>query len=483
MVNERCKFQFVSFDGGVRCQGMLITPDDPTVLTNRAVLGNPSRLSVPPASNDSDEASALHTGGLIARGAGLSFAAASFGEQITAIETLKLNRISVLDNQKLTVTVEAGVTVGALLDFLLSHGYYLCALPGYPTITIGGCIAADVHGKQQLRDGNFEEQVESFRLHHIDHGTIDVSREMNSELFDLTLGGFGLTGTVSSVTLKVKPVPSLFFDVSVRPIADISELSGLLREKSESSDQLVSWHDLNQIGSRFGSGFLQSARFTESDESSVANTGTITFPIKQPAQQRDSLTLTANGRGNSLPPLFGRVVTGLMNSFYTHWQTLRVGGLNRLPVQQCYFPDKRSRDLYFHGFGSRGLHEYQVLIPNDRFHDYIEQVQWWLHRNDLPVTMASSKLFGGMRKLLRFNGTGICFAFDFPRCDAASRFLRFLDQLTIETQSLPNIHKDSRLSLKTVEASYTEYSEFKSRLRAFDPKRRYQSELSRRLSL
>lgn len=462
--------RFISFDGGIKCDGQLLSPDDRSVLLNLDSLLTDAGLNQAQVK-------------LIPRGAGMSFSAASFGDGVTSIDVGKLDRIAMLENRSQTVTVEAGVAVGVLLEYLLSHGFYLPILPGYPTITVGGCIAADVHGKNQARDGNFVSQLEALTLHHVDHGMIDVSRDKNPELFELTVGGFGLTGTIVSATLKVKPIFESAIDMFVQRIENILTLPRLLVDAYKDNDYIVTWHDFNQTEGRFGSGFLELGVIVNGNPT-VRNPDVTSLPIRQLKTSDTPLTLTSETRGNNFPSSYCRVFTGVMNAFYSHCQTMNAGSVNRVSLHDCYFPSKILRDLYFHGFGKNGLHEHQVIVPVNQFSSYIERVQWWLRRNELPITMASSKWFNGQKKFLRFNGAGVCFALDFPRCPSASKFLHFLDELTIDTQSTPNIIKDSRLPRHVIEKTYRgEYHDFRSKLLYFDPKRKYQSELSRRLEL
>lgn len=461
MTEKATDRQFTSFDGGVTCQGRLFMPDDRSQL----------------ASQEKNELV------MIPRGAGLSFSAASFGSGITSVDTTGLKKIESLDTRNSTVTVEAGVSAGILLDYLLSNGFYMPVLPGYPTITIGGCIAADVHGKNQLKDGNFFDCIEKLTLHHNDHGVLELSRNVNSEAFELTVGGFGLTGTILGVTLKVTPITSRSLDVCVEVVDDVCKLPEMLMERAPASDYIVSWHDFNQTGSRFGQGFLHTGKFANS-VCPEAKDSQVIFPVKMEKPAYSPLTLTSENRGGVMPPLLNRMSTGLMNAVYRDQQILASGQPQSMPLEECFFPNKLSRDLYFHSYGKSGLHEHQAIVPVETFHRYVEKVSWWLARNELPIAMASAKLFAGKRKLMRFSGAGICFALDFPRCSAAWKFLQFLDELTLELHALPNLSKDSRLPGRIVEKAYgNQYYDFKSRLKLFDPDRRYQSELSRRLDL
>ncbi|MBX9668285.1 MAG: FAD-dependent oxidoreductase [Candidatus Obscuribacterales bacterium] len=457
--------KFVSFDGGVRCSGRLVE------LHDRADLAR-------------TDIQALHEDlecKLIPRGSSLSFCAASFDERVTSISTINLDKIIELSETDSTVTVESGVTVGNLLEFLVSQGYYLPVIPGYPSITIGGCIAADVHGKNQFKDGNFRGLVRSFVLHNVDHGVIDVREE---DLFELTLGGLGLTGTILSATISVFKLPSQTVEVVAEPVDDICNLPDILIKRSASCDFIVSWHDFQQVGSRFGQGFLEWGKFSSSSFDSVSSVDNRTvFPIKESRKAPSPLTLTADTRGFNLPNLFCLATTGLMNSLYEHSQRVSHGQPVESPLSRCLFPNKSLRDLYFHAFGRHGLIEHQIVMAPENLPRYVEKVKWWLRSNDLPITIASAKMFSGEQKFLRFGGAGLCFAIDFPRCAQGLRFLNFLDELTVEIGARPNLFKDSRLPRKIIEATYPEFGEFKKRLNEFDPNRRYQSELSRRLGL
>jgi hypothetical protein len=75
---------FVSFDGGVRCTGRLFQPDNATDLT---------AFAPTPDGDDSTK--------YISRGAGMSFAAASFGDKITSIDLTRMNHVRELLPKKI----------------------------------------------------------------------------------------------------------------------------------------------------------------------------------------------------------------------------------------------------------------------------------------------------------------------------------------------------------------------------------------------
>lgn len=125
----------------------------------------------------------------IPRGAGLSYTAASFSSSSTTIDHAAFNRLLSFSAENATLEVESGTTLGQIEAYLSPRGFYLPVQPGHPKITVGGCIAADVHGKNQFRDGTFGAHVENLSVFHSNHGVLKLDRANDSRLFELTCGG------------------------------------------------------------------------------------------------------------------------------------------------------------------------------------------------------------------------------------------------------------------------------------------------------
>jgi hypothetical protein len=84
--------------------------------------------------------------GAAVRGGGLSYCLASAAEGGKTVSTKHFDRILDFDAERRLVTVEPGLTVGALNDFVVARGCYFPVLPGHPSITVGGCAGFNVHG-------------------------------------------------------------------------------------------------------------------------------------------------------------------------------------------------------------------------------------------------------------------------------------------------------------------------------------------------
>ena len=134
---------------------------------------------------------------IINSGANLSYSPLGFCEDGVTIDLKKFNRIIKLDSENKTITVEAGITLIDFLNFTLKHSLWIPQLPGYPTITIGGAVASNSHGKSCGIHGAIRKSIKSILLFHKNHGWLNLSENENKEIFDLTVGGLGLTGSIS----------------------------------------------------------------------------------------------------------------------------------------------------------------------------------------------------------------------------------------------------------------------------------------------
>jgi decaprenylphospho-beta-D-ribofuranose 2-oxidase len=134
-------------------------------------------------------------------GAGKSQGGLILGDGIV-ISTDRLNRVIEVDVQRRTACVEPGVTWDMLREQLAVHGLAPCATQSYGVFTIGGSVAVNAHGRN-VDVGVLAQTIESLRVMRADGEVVEASREVEAELFSLVIGGFGLFGIVTAVTLRL----------------------------------------------------------------------------------------------------------------------------------------------------------------------------------------------------------------------------------------------------------------------------------------
>src|SRR5207342_670947 len=133
------------------------------------------------------------------------------------------DRLLEFDEKSCTIRVEAGCSLERLVKWAEPRNLCLPVLPGYPLITIGGCVAADVHGKNPLRDGTFSDWVEGMTIFHPAHGYRAITRSNDTSTFEATCGGYGLTGLIVDVTLRLTPRPAKNINLNQVAIESLSE--------------------------------------------------------------------------------------------------------------------------------------------------------------------------------------------------------------------------------------------------------------------
>lgn len=435
----------VSFDGGARSSIEIARPDKLRFWTDRDWSTMPTAIS---------------------RGAGLSYAAASFGTEAISIEHRYYNRLIAFDEKEGELTVEAGADLWTCQRFLLSRGFFLPCHPGHGRITIGGCVAADVHGKNPWRDGTFSAQVRGLTLLHPDHGILTLDRNHDFDFLSLTCGAFGLTGHILTVTLAARPLSSRGFTLLRRAFATSTEAFEDLRRAVQTADFAYSWHDLS---SRRGAHFVFSAT-ADPDADAINDVIMGEAPPLTPASER---RLPFNLYNNfSLP---------VLNAAY-RMKTRRFRHARSIDIIQALFPIHNS-EIYFSLYGRKGFHEYQALVPFAEVTAFLDNVRRYAARRGQTIALCSAKAFGGEERFIRFAGEGIAVAFNFPRGKESTELMSDIDALLIDIGGKPNIAKDSRLPAEVMRACYRGWDGFRAELHRFDPRRRICSSLSERLQL
>ena len=91
---------------------------------------------------------------------------------------------------------------------------------GADTFTLGGSLSSNVHGRG-LRMKPLISNIESFTMITADGKPIRCSRDENSELFRLAIGGYGIFGLIDTVTLQLVPRQKLRRVVEIIPANDL----------------------------------------------------------------------------------------------------------------------------------------------------------------------------------------------------------------------------------------------------------------------
>ena len=401
----------------------------------------------------------------IPRGAGLSYAPASFGKDRLIRDMCSFDRILEFDESSKLLVVEAGISLKKLLTWSFSKQLFLPVLPGQPEITVGGCVAANVHGKNPYKDGTFMEQVEWIELSHPTLGTKIISRSNEKKIFDATCGGLGLTGIITKVALKLQKLSSEIVNLSPKKTESLKNTLEIMKQHT-SDDLLYSWN-MGSTLFNFGKGIVTSGTFSDDTNS------------KTP-QIKERKGMSSNDR--LLPfSLWNTLSSPIINSINRKIQSGK--NIVKKDVYSALFPFVGTARMFYGLYGSNGFNEYQVLIKKKYSVEFIDDLTKLIKSEKPSLTILVMKLFNGKQKLLHFSDEGLSIILNLKHCNSTLKFLKKLDDIVISYKALPYIVKDSRLTKEVVEQCYPEYHVFKEILNEIDPKRIFKSELSERMNL
>lgn len=400
------------------------------------------------------------------QGGATAYAATSFGGGARVVNISRFNRLLGFDLKTRILEAEAGITLDKLFRFLTPLGYMVPVMPGHPYISLGGCIASNVHGKNQFQDGIFSEIVEEVRLFHPAHGIMVLNKNSDPEIFELTCGGHGLTGIIISAKIRVAKLSGNCVEVTHIPAKNLEDTFRLLNRYKDTIDVVHSWNDLSRFDSAMGRGYIVAGKFITRD-----------IPAKAPRLVKP---IDPFHRSSLYFPLINRLTLPLLNGAY--FRTTRNERPRTKDLFSTLFP-AWNKPLYFNAYGRRGFLEPQVLVPNENSLDYLAEFESLLRRHRQPFGVASFKIFRGQQKLLHYNGSGISYSLHIANTQGARKMLSEMDAINLRHGVITNLIKDSRLSAETARAQYPQFEDFANRLKAFDPKRVWKTALSDRLGL
>lgn len=201
------------------------------------------------------------------RGAGRSYGDAAFISGGWTLDLQRMNRILEWNPETGVITVEPGVTIAQLWQHILEDGWWIPVVPGTAATTLGGCLAMNVHGKNNFRMGTIGEHVLEFEALLPDGRTLVCSPTQNADWFYAMIGGLGILGIFTRITLQMKRIYSGLLRVSAWAAGNLHENLQAI-ESNRERDYIVGWLDATAGGRGLGRGQLHAADYLHEGEDS-----------------------------------------------------------------------------------------------------------------------------------------------------------------------------------------------------------------------
>ncbi|OPZ00791.1 oxidoreductase [Bradyrhizobium sacchari] len=405
--------------------------------------------------------------GSVARGNGRAYGDAAIGTARTVAMT-GFDRIRSFDPVTGRIRLEAGVLLADLIDTFGPRGFLPFVVPGTRFVSVGGAIAADVHGKNHHCEGGFGRYVDRIQLATGEGETIEVSREQNSDAFFATVGGMGLTGVILEASMRLRPVETGWIRERVIAASDLDAAMRAL-DAGDTATYSVAWIDCAARGRSLGRSLIYLGEHAGKDE--LAD-GADAFPLgRNPglAVPIDMPSMTLN-----------RYSIRAFNELYYRLGARRAGGSQLVSLYPYFFPLDSLAD-WNRIYGKRGFLQHQCVIPEAGARDVLGDILDRVARRGDASFLAVLKKLGQGDGLLSFPLPGYTLALDFPVKGGILEFLDEIDHLVVAAGGRLYLAKDARQSRATFEAGYPALPRFNAIRKSLDPKGNIRSKLSQRL--
>lgn len=407
--------------------------------------------------------------GTIARGLGRSYGDPALGARV--LDTTPLDRFLAWDASTGVLTCEGGVSLESIIDAFTPSGWFPMITPGTKYVTVGGCIANDVHGKAHHVDGTFSSCVDAIELLLASGEVLRCSRTENAEVFWATFGGLGLTGVVLRATLRLRRIETTYFRQEAIVVPNLDALLDAFDDADARFPYSVAWIDPLATGDALGRGVLTvgdhakvsdlPSRLAE-DPLRLSSPSPIVVPFEMPSFALNPITL--------------RVLNTVIGQVQAH-------GAAIAHYEKFFYPLDAIGE-WNRGYGPRGFTQYQFVIPLEDGRRRMRAILERIASSGFSPFLNVLKKFGREGQgHLSFPFEGYTFAIDFPVSNGLDRLLDEIDRMVIDAGGRIYLGKDAFVKPATLEAMYTRLGEWRAVKAKVDPDTVFRSHLSDRVGL
>lgn len=408
------------------------------------------------------------------RGAGRSYNDAALNGGGIILDLQKMNRILDWDPENGVLHAEPGVTLEQIWQRILPDGWWPPVVSGTMATTLGGCLGMNIHGKNNFRLGTIGEHVLSFSALLPTGAEVTCAPKRNGDLFRAMIGGLGMLGVFTTITLQMKRVHSDRLEVRAWNVPNLSTHLNAILENAPLHDYIVGWLDTTARGRKLGRGQLHAADY-----------------IHENGGPQTVQTLPTH--------FFGVVPKSIMHIFMSPFMNnLGVWGVNSaryLTGRKKTYPQTH---VAFHflldyipnwelAYGKEGLIQYQSFLPKETALDAWRELLELSHQRGLPSYLGVTKRHRPDHFLLTHSLDGFSLALDFKVTSGSrgrlARMLQDFDKIVLDAGGRFYFAKNSETSRETARLFLGEETidRFIRLKRRCDPQNILQSDLFRRV--
>ncbi len=415
------------------------------------------------------------------RGAGRSYNDASLNGGGIVMDLSGMNKVLAWNPETGIVTAEPGLTLEGLWQSVLPDGWWPPVVSGTMTTTLGGCLATNIHGKNNFKMGPIGEHVLEFSALLPTGAQITCSPHKNGDLFRSMISGLGMLGVFTSITLQMKKMHSGLLEVRGWSVPNLQTHLHDLLENAPDNDYTVGWLDGIAGGRSLGRGLIHTARYLHEGEDPD--------PRKTLQVKNQMLPSTIFGVPKGILPYFMAPFT--ITPLWTLVNTARyVLGMRRELFRQPHAAFHFLLD-YIPNWeliaGRGGLIQYQSFLPKETALQAWSELLALSHKRGMPSYLGVTKRHRPDGFLLSHAVDGFSLALDFKVTDGSrarmSQMLQDFDRIVTEAGGRFYFAKNSETSAETTHCFLGDETveRFKMLKRRTDPNNLLESDLYRRV--
>tara|TARA_B100000787_G_scaffold85759_1_gene63271 strand:+ start:1726 stop:3024 length:1299 start_codon:yes stop_codon:yes gene_type:complete len=397
---------------------------------------------------------------IIARGLGRSYGDSANSNIV--LDTTSLNRVVKFDSESGIILCESGVSIKEINELTIPQGWFIPVTSGSSYVTLGGAIASDIHGKNHHLDGAFSDHILSANLMLGDGEILTMSNSINSDLFQATCGGMGLTGIIISASIKLKPISSNLIKQTTIKNNSLEELFNQF-EINFSSPYSVAWIDCSNKSKSINSLLFLGEHLKKGE------------------------LITSKKKPKYIPVKFcsmflNKHLIKIFNNAY-YFKNLKKIQTTQVPLENYFYPLDSLMNWNFL-YGKKGFIQYQFVIPKMNGVQILKKILDKINEHKQTPYLAVLKILGPQNKNhLSFPMEGYTLALDFKFDHGLLNLISNLDKIIAHSGGRIYLTKDAVMSKEIFRECYPKWEEFEQIRRKYKAIGKFMSHQSLRLGL
>ena len=395
----------------------------------------------------------------ITRGLGRSYGDSSLADNVISLKNYK--KFLNFNKSEGIIECSSNYSLAELIKIILKKGWFFNVTPGSKFVTIGGAIASDVHGMNHHLDGSFSDYVISFKIITAEGKLYNCSKDENSQLFQATCGGMGLTGIIVSAKIQLLKVKSKFVDTQIVKTKNLHETIVKLKELKDNK-YLKAWIDTGAKNGAKGRSIIFASNHSEDGNLEYSEEKKIPIPSNLPNFILNKYTIK------------------LLNKIYYHFH--KHNKQFKQNIDSCFYP-LDGRKIY-NLYGKNGCVQFQILIEENNPEILIYKILNFFQEKEQYSFLGVIKEFGTCNNnYLSFPNRGFTLIVDLKMNKKLNKIHQELEDLLKNHKTKIYLTKDSFMSEQYFKKTYNNYNKFKEIKNKHDPLNLINSSQSRRIGI